>query len=219
MVKENIIKKLISLGILVSKTLQLTIQSIEKRDSYLAEAIIEKNEQIEKMAVDLEENCLKVLALFQPVAMDLRFVVTVLKINNDLEKIGNLIAKIAKEGKFISRDKGFVIPADIFKLSKKVEIMVEDCIFCFVQMDIDSAKKICMSDCHVNLIHKQSYEKVKKAILTDIMNYDSYQYSLSISKHLERIGDLATNIAENICYMLSGKIIRHKNLEYEKVGV
>lgn len=218
MVNENLIKRLISLGILVSKTLQLSIQSIEKRDLNLAEAIIEKNEQINQMAVDLEENCLKILALFQPVAIDLRFVVTVLKINNDLEKIGNLTARIAEEGKHISRDKNVTIPADIFKLSKKVEIMVEDCIFCFVQMDINSAKKICLADCHVNLIHKQSYEKVKRAILIDLVNYDSYQSSLSISKHLERIGDLATNIAEDICFMLSGKIIRHKNLEYEKVG-
>lgn len=210
---EALKKKLLSLGLLVSKTLHLSIQSVEKRDSDLADKIEADDDLVDQMEVEIEEDCLKILALHQPVAIDLRFVITVLKINNDLERIADLAVNIAKKGKHITRAENFVMPIDFHGLSKIVERMLDESIACLVQMDVNSAKNICLSDNQVDEIHKSSYELVKKAILSDPQNYDSYNNCLSISRHLERIGDQATNIAEDVCYMVVGKIIRHKKID------
>lgn len=205
-------KKVLSLGLLVSKTLHLAIQSVEKRDTELANKIEADDDLVDQMEVEIEEDCLKIMALHQPVAIDLRFVVAVLKINNDLERIADLAVNIAKKGKHITRAENFVMPIDFNGLSKIVERMLDESIACLVQMDINTAKKICLADSQVDEIHKNSYESVKKAILSDPANYDSYNNCLSISRHMERIGDQATNIAEDVCYMVDGKIIRHKVL-------
>ena len=210
---ETLKKKLLTLGLLVSKTLHLAIQSVENRDQDLATKIELDDDLVDQMEVEIEEDCLKILALYQPVAVDLRFVITVLKINNDLERIADLAVNIAKKGKHISRAENFVMPIDFHGLSKIVEKMLDESIACLVQMDVNTAKNICLSDSQVDQIHKSSYDFVKKAILSDPQNYDSYNNCLSISRHLERIGDQATNIAEDVCYMVVGKIIRHKSID------
>lgn len=210
---ESVKKKLLSLGVLVSKTLHLAIQSVEKQDSDLADKIEKDDDIVDQMEVEIEEDCLKILALHQPVAIDLRFVITVLKINNDLERIADLAVNIAKKGKHITRAENFVMPIDFRGLSRIVEKMLDEGIACLVQMDVNTAKNICLSDNQVDKIHKSSYESVRKAILNDPQNYDSYINCLSISGHMERIGDQATNIAEDVCYMVVGKIIRHKKIE------
>lgn len=210
---ESLKKKLLSLGLLVSKTLHLSIQSVEKRDAELADKIEADDDLVDQMEVEIEEDCLKILALHQPVAIDLRFVITVLKINNDLERIADLAVNIAKKGKHISTAENFVMPIDFHGLSRIVEKMLDESIACLVQMDVNTAKSICLSDNQVDQIHRSSYESVKQAILSDPQNYDSYNNCLSISRHMERIGDQATNIAEDVCYMVVGKIMRHKKIQ------
>lgn len=209
---ESLKKKVLSLSLLVSRTLHLAIQSVEQRDAQLADKIEIEDDLIDQMEVEIEEDCLKILALHQPVAIDLRFVITILKINNDLERIADLAVNIAKKGKHISRADNFVMPINFEGLSKIVERMLDQSIACLVQMDINTAKNICLSDNQVDEIHKSSYDLVKNAILKDPDNYDSYNNCLSISRHLERIGDQATNIAEDVFYMVAGKIIRHKKI-------
>ena len=219
MVNDILIKKLISLGVLVSKTLNFSIQSFEKRDLSLAEKIERDDEIINKMGIEIEEECLKVLALNHLVANDLRFVITALKINKNLERIADISVNIAKSSKYVSSIESFVMPINFYELSRTVEKMLDSSVTCLVRMDINSAKRICLSDDRVDQIHKQSYATVKKAILSDLSNYDNYNTCLAVSKHLESIGDLSTNIAEDICYMVVGKIIRHKNREEQLVCV
>jgi phosphate transport system protein len=211
MVNDVLVKKLISLGVLVSKTLNLAIQSFEKRNIELAEKIEKDDDKVNVMSIEIEEECLKVLALNHLVANDLRFVIMALKINKNLERIADIAVNIAKNCKYFSPIENFVMPIEFHELSKAVEKMLDSSVTCLVRMDINSAKRICLSDDRVDQIHKQSYVSVKKAILLDLANYDNYNACLAVSKHLESIGDLSTNIAEDICYMVVGKIIRHKN--------
>lgn len=210
---ESLKKKVLFMSSQVIKILHAAIQSVENRNHEQARLIEGEEKKIDTLEIDLEEDCLKVLALHQPVAIDLRFVVAVMKINTELERIGDLASHIAQKGKHITTVEPFVMPIDMHGLAVLVEKMLDESIVSLVEMDLELAKKIVLFDDTVDKMHRSSYEHVKKAILADPANYDSYINCLSISRHLERVGDLATNIAEDVYYMIEGKIIRHAELE------
>jgi phosphate transport system protein len=212
---ENLKKKILSLGARVEMAVHEAIRSIEVRDAVLARKIIEDDIQIDQTEVDVEEECLKILALHQPVAIDLRFIVAVLKINNDLERIGDLAVNIAERASYLAGQPPVNVAFDFAEMSEKTEAMLNKSLDALVNLSSELAHEVCMSDDAVDNMNRQMYLRVQEGIQTNPAHMPSLIHLLSVSRHLERIADHATNIAEDVIYMIEGKIVRHKAEDYK----
>jgi phosphate transport system protein len=163
------------------------------------------------MEVEVEEECLKVLALHQPVAVDLRFLVAVIKINNDLERIGDQAVNIAQRVRVIAKQDHHEFIFDYAPMAEQVEAMLKMSLDALVNMDVDLALKVVTLDDAVDKIQKDAYDKTKMAMSRHPEDVRYLINLLLISRHLERMADHATNIAEEVIYMIEGEIIRHGN--------
>jgi phosphate transport system protein len=185
------------------------VRSVEKREADLADKVIDMDKAVDIMEIEVEEECLKVLALHQPVATDLRFIVAVLKINNDLERIGDLTVNIAERSLVLANRPDFVFSSNFPAMMEKARLMLKKCLDSLVNLDAKLALEVCASDDEVDALYREMFEKVKTGIRQSPDSIDDYLDMLSISRHLERIADHATNIAEDVIYMIEGSIIRH----------
>jgi phosphate transport system protein len=212
---QKLKSKLLFLCSLVEQSLWKAVKSLRQRDGQLARQVIDEDEVIDQNEVDVEEECLKILALHQPVAIDLRFIVTALKINDDLERIGDLSVNIAERSEFLARHDSVPNPFDFDTMARITQQMLRDSLDALVNTDCTLALKVLKDDDHVDAINKEMYDQVKQAILDHPEYIESLIHLLSVSRHLERIADHAVNIAENVIYMVEGRIIRHKTEEYQ----
>jgi phosphate transport system protein len=206
---EKIKKSILSLGAMVEDRVRLAIKSIEKRDADMAEQIIRMDYEIDEMEVDIEEECLKVLALHQPVAVDLRFLVSVIKINNDLERIADETVNIAHRVKTISKNRNIKFIFDYKTMAEKASAMLKMSLDAMVRLDTDTAFKVCLMDDDVDVFVGNAYEQLKKSVSQAPDNMGAFINMFLISRHIERIADHATNIAEEVIYVTDGEIVRH----------
>ena len=212
---ENLKKKLLSLGAKVEASVRDATLSIEKRNAELAQKIIDDDINIDNTEVEIEEDCLKILALHQPVAIDLRFIVAVLKINSDLERIGDLAVNIAERAVFLAGQPKINIAIDLVDMAHNAQSMLKQSLDALINHDAKLAHKVCASDDIVDGMNRQMYLKVQEAILKNPEQISPLIHLLSASRHLERIADHTTNIAEDVIYMIEGQIIRHRTEEYK----
>jgi len=206
---EKLKKMILALAAIVEEAVQKSVLSLVKKDVPLAEKVAAGDELVDQMEVDLEEECLKILALHQPVAADLRFIVSVLKINNDLERIADLATNIAERTIGLAEVTPCAFPFDVEEMSGKVETMLEKALDALVNFDLHLSREVTTLDDEVDAIHKHNYTLVKNQMRLHPERLDALVQYLSISRHLERIADLATNIAEDVTYMIEGEIVRH----------
>ena len=157
----------------------------------------------------MEEDCLKTLALHQPVAVDLRLIVAVLKINNDLERIGDLAVNIAKKSGRLADASAHEIPFDLAGMWEKTQSMLRDSIDALVNMDVPLAGNVCGRDDEVDAMKRDIRRTAEGIIHEDPDRVGTMLTLMAASRNLERIADLATNIAEDVIYMVEGKIVRH----------
>ena len=202
-------KKVLKLGKVVQESLDEAIESIKTRDIELAQAVINRDIEVDRMEVNTEEECLKLLALYQPVAIDLRFIIAVLKMNNDLERIGDLAVNIAEQTLGVAGEKRVKIPFDYDTMTTRVQTMVRDAMNAMVNMDTKLARQVCIDDDEVDSIHRKMYGQVEKVIAKHPKRVEILIRYLSVSRYLERIADHATNIAEDVYYMVEGDFLRH----------
>ncbi len=207
-------KKLLYMTTLVEESLHKAILSIQTNDKEIAQKVIDGDEKIDELEVELEEDCLKILALYQPVAKDLRFVVVVLKINNDLERIGDIAANIAERAIYLTEHGKTQIPEKLDTMAEKTKKMIEMSLKALIDKDIALAKEVIKRDDEIDNLNREMYELVYNEIRENIANLKTRVHILSASRYLERIADHTTNIAEDIIYMLNGEIVRHKNNLY-----
>lgn len=212
---ENLKKSLLNLGARVETVVHEAIRSIEERDVDLAQKIIEEDIEIDHTEVEVEEDCLKILALHQPVAIDLRFIVAVLKINNDLERIGDLAVNIAERSVYLASVPPIRVSFDFSGMSKKTEKMLNQSLDALVNMSSELAHEVCAEDDEVDSINRRMYIKIQESIKAHPDQIAPLIHLLSVSRHLERIADHATNIAEDVIYMIEGQIVRHKAEDYK----
>ena len=212
---ERLKKKLLALSAIVEESVEKAVRSISIRDISLARKVIENDRSIDLLEVEVEEECLKILALHQPVAVDLRFVVAVLKINNDLERIGDLAVNIAERSTYLSQKEPIEMPFDFSTMEKKTRLMLEKSIDALIQMDLEVAREVGAADDEIDAINREMYNQVSKGIQDSPDQADRLIHCLSISRYLERIADYATNIAEDVIYMIEGQIVRHQPEEYK----
>lgn len=207
---EKLKKMLLSLGALVEEAVQHAIAAVRQRDSERARQVIAGDTRIDLHEIDLEEECLHTLALHQPVAFDLRFVVAVLKINNDLERIGDLAVNIAEQAEFLaSESRVEQMPFDLAGMSEKVESMLRQSLDALVNIDVARARAVRALDDEVDAIHRGMYERVTASIRRQPGQLEQMIHLLNISRQLERIADHAVNIADDVLYLAEGEIARH----------
>lgn len=211
---ENLKKKILSLGAKVEAAVREATLSIETREADLAQKIIEEDIEIDNAEVEVEEDCLKILALHQPVAIDLRFIVAVLKINNDLERIGDLAVNIAERAVFLETQPKVSVSLDLAGMARKTQLMLKKSLDALVNLSVDLANEVCACDDEIDTMNRRMYIEVQNAIRVYPEQVESLIHLLSASRHLERIADHATNIAEDVIYMIEGRIVRHKAERY-----
>jgi phosphate transport system protein len=211
---DKLKKLILELGALVEERVRMAVKSIEENDPRIAREVISGDIQIDQREVDLEEECLKILALYQPVATDLRFIIAVLKINSDLERLGDLAVNIADRAVCLPVFHKNEIIADITVMADKAQNMLRKSLDALVNEDPALAREVCAGDDEVDAIHAGIFPKFERAVLE---HPDKVQYYISlvgVSRNLERIADHTTNIAEDVIYMTVGEIVRHRTEEY-----
>lgn len=202
--------RILSLGAMVEERVRMTIKAFEEKDGNLAQWVIASDRDIDEAEVEVEEECLKIIALHQPVAVDLRFINVVIKINNDLERVGDEAVNIAERVENISKRPPLSIPFDFGAMAEKAETMLKESLDALVNQDVDLAYKVCLDDDAVDRMKHMNYDEIKKAVKTQPDRVATLLNLLLIARHLERIADHATNIAEEVIYMIEGKIFRHR---------
>ncbi len=206
---EKIKKRILSLGAMVEERVRMVIKALETRDGDAAKKIIISDHEIDEMEVEIEEECLKILALYQPVAIDLRFLTAVIKINNDLERVADEAVNIAERVQVIAKRQRLDIPFNHSLMAEKSESMLKKSLDAFVNMDVDVALRVCALDDEVDNMMNEAYDLVKHAIGKHPDRVSYLINLLLVSRHLERIADHATNIAEEVIYLVEGEIVRH----------
>ena len=193
----------------VKMSVKSAVDSFYNKDLKLAEEVIEKDSEIDQYEIDIDESCYKILALHQPMALDLRFIAGSLKINNDLERIGDFACGMAKGVINFRKDKDFYIIegiGDFYELGQK---MLEESMRSFIERDSILAKKVIEKDLGMDRLYKKLLFRIGDVIKEDLKNLDWGLGCIEMIKGFERIGDHATNIAEQTVYLEKGKIIKH----------
>jgi len=207
----NRLKKMIlSLGAEVEERLTIAVRAAVNRDGVSAQSVVNGDSEIDIAEVEVEEECLKILALHQPVAADLRFIVSVFKIDSDLERIADLAVNIASRAKSLASGPIVNPPMDLVRMGEKVREMVHQALQSFVSMDAAIARGVLSADRDVDSIHKEAFTGVGARIKANPDEADALLQYISISRNLERVGDHAKNIAEDVLYMIDGEIVRHR---------
>lgn len=206
---EELKKEILFLGATVEERVKMAIRAVDSWDTDLAGKIIESDYDINEKEVEIEEVCLEIIARYQPVAVDLRFLSAVIKINNDLERIGDEAVNIAERVLIVAKDDKAKFTFDYSAMAEKAEFMLRRSLDALVNQDLDLAVHVCVMDEEVDQLKNDVYDVVKRFIQDDSQRTGYLINLLLISRHLERIADHATNIAEEVIYLIEGNIARH----------
>ena len=206
-------KKLLLMGGSVESQLQDVLQALTERDSDLAIQVVENDLLINALDVEVDETCLRLLALHHPTAGDLRFITTAMKIPTELERMSDLAENIAERAIELNEEPQLKPYIDIPRMAEWTSQMVKECLDAFVNRDSELARKVCRDDAFVNDLTEQLFRELVSFMLEDSRTITRATRLTFIGKYYERIADHATNIAELVVYMVEGKIIRHMAAE------
>ena len=209
---EALKKLLLELSAVVEEKVAQSVQALLDGNRELAQQIVESDNDVDDLEVALEEECLKVLALHQPVATDLRLIISVMKINNDLERMADLAVNIAERAlDLCNLNVEIKPPYDLSMMASLVQQMLKMSLDSLIERHVSLALDTIKLDDEVDELHKENFGRIKDAMRKSPDQMDEQTLYLSLSRYLERIADLATNIAEDVVYLISGEIIRHGN--------
>jgi phosphate transport system protein len=206
---ENLQRRIVSLASAVEQMVEGAMRSLFELDSSLALTLIEGDTPIDMEENEIEEDCLKILALHQPVAGDLRRVTAVLKINSDLERMADLAVNIAERAYALAQGPDLPIPANLRQMTDLTNTMVRNSLDAFVNLNVQLAKRVCRMDDEVDRYNREIIDEVTQFMKQTPANVEPGLHLFSATRQLERIADHATNIAEDVVYLVEGKIIRH----------
>jgi phosphate transport system protein len=206
-------KKLLLMGGSVESQLQDALQALTERDSDLAIQVVENDLLINALDVEIDETCLRLLALHHPTAGDLRLITTAMKISTELERISDLAENIAERAIELNEEPQLKPYLDIPRMAEWTIRMVKECLDAFVNRDAELARKVCRDDPFVDDLTEQLFRELVSFMLEDSRTITRAARLTFIGKYYERIADHATNIAELVVYLVEGKIIRHLSAE------
>jgi phosphate transport system protein len=207
---DNLQRDILTMAGSVEEQIHKAIRALQGRDSKLAQEVIEGDTQIDQDENHVEEECLKMLALHQPVAVDLRRIAAALKINNELERMADLAEDIAERAMALARPPFVPIPEKLQRMTDLTTTMVRESLDAFVNLDARQARRVCRLDDEIDRFNS---EIIAEVIHTMQQSPELVPPGLSLfsaTRHLERIADHATNIAEDVVYLAEGEIIRHR---------
>ena len=209
---ENLKKEILLVGSMVEDATHKALLALTESRVDLADEVIEGDKIIDQKEIEVEEDCLKILALHQPVAADLRYVVAVMKVNNDLERCGDLADNLASRARFlINSSVPIHVPEEIHEMGSRVRVMLRESLQAVVQLDTQLAHKVLQDDDDIDERHRQLYELLRERMESNPGRILYEMNLLSVSRYLERIADHATNIAEDVVFMVDGDVIRHRS--------
>ena len=208
---DSLKKDIVHLGSLVQNSTQSVVEFLGTKSEQQLQDVLEYEDRINELEVDIEEHCLKVLALHQPVAIDLRFIIVIMKVNNDLERMGDQAVNISHRAKSLIDGPELPISLPIDEMTIAVQRMVSLSLEALVSQDPAIARKVVDMDDIVDDLNAQTYDLIRETIQANPSLVSSAMSMATISSNLERIGDLCTNIAEEVIFMVEGQVIRHQN--------
>jgi phosphate transport system protein len=207
---DNLQREILTLAGLVEGSIQKAIEALQKRDVRLANDVIAGDPQIDNEENHIEEECLKILALHQPVAVDLRRITAAMLINIDLERMGDLAEEIAERVLEMAKLPMFHIPDKLQHMTDLTTMMVRQSLDSFVNLNTPQARSVMRMDDEVDRYNEEIIQEILSLMKTSPTMIEPGLSLFSATRHLERIADHATNIAEDVVYLAEGEIIRHK---------
>ncbi len=201
--------ELLYMGGLVEDQIQKAVKSLVERDSDLAQVIIERDHEVNRLDVEIDEICIRLLALHQPAGRDLRFITTGLKITTDLERVGDMAVNICERALELNQEPQLKPYIDIPRMAGIAQRMIRESLDAFVREDTELALKVCKDDAEVDQLNAQIFRETVSYMIENPQTISRATKISSVSKYLERIADHATNIAEIVIFMVRGKSIRH----------
>ena len=211
---ETLKKALMDISVMVEDAINKAILALVDRRTELARDVMHGDNEIDQKEVMIEEECLKILALHQPVAADLRFIIVVLKVSNDLERMGDLAVNITERAAYLSTHPPLQVELDFPLMAEKVRMMVRESLASLINRDTELAREVLAKDDDIDDLNRDMFVSLQDLMRSDTNTVERAVHSLSASRHLERIADLATNIAEDVVFMVEGELIRHRVEDY-----
>ncbi|AKJ63575.1 phosphate signaling complex protein PhoU [Kiritimatiella glycovorans] len=203
-------KLVFTLSARVDENVGRAVKAVEETNAEVAVEVIDSDHRIDEMEVEVEEECLKALALYQPVAIDLRYIIAVLKMNSDLERIGDLAVNIAKSGKRLSSLPKTELPLNLSEMGDHVKAILKKSLDALINLDSDLAREVLSDDDRIDEMRSRMSRRLSDKMDDDFEHREVYLQLISVVRRLERIGDHATNIAEDVIYMVDAEIVRHQ---------
>lgn len=202
-------EKLLRMSSLVEESIGQSIKALSERNAELAYKVIKSDDAINMLEIEIDDLCLKLLALYQPTAGDLRFVTSTMKITNDLERIGDLAVNVAQRTLDLLKIPPLKLNLPIHKMAISAENMLKDSLNAFVNKDSKLAYEVCKRDDEVDDLNHEIFMELLKAKPEDQKPVERVIDLILVAKNLERIADHSTNICEDVIYMVDGKVIKH----------
>jgi phosphate transport system protein len=206
--------RIIGMGRMVENAVDRAISALVNRMPDLAKEVIVGDEKLDEEEVAIEKLCFELVCLQQPVAVDARSILTTFKVNNDLERMGDLAVNIAERAAFLAVREPIPVPLSFTEMAEAVRQMVRGSLQSLVRRDTAAAAKVCAADDEVDLMNTEMYVSLQLLMSQYPETIERAVHTLSASRHLERIGDLATNIAEDVIFLVDGQIVRHHVEDY-----
>lgn len=196
---------------MVERMIHQAVDGLQSPERQLVDELSAADDEIDRIDVQIEEDCLKILALYQPVALDLRRIATVLKIGGELERVADLAVNIAERGAGLTGNDKVVVPGRLQEMSKNALAMLYDSIDAYVELDSQKARRILEQDEVVDRLNADIIEDLRDAMCSSPDHVKPALHLFSATRHIERVADHATNIAEDVVFMVEGDIIRHQS--------
>src|SRR5574337_251414 len=209
-------KNLIQMASLVETSIANAVKSLIERDSELARLVVQNDEQVDTLELEIDKQCVDLLALRQPLAIDLRFITSSIKITNNLERMGDLAVNIAERVIPLCREPQLKPLIDIPRMATITQTMVKDSIDAFVNRDTALARSVYERDSTVDSLNDQIFRELLTYMMQDPANITRAVHLILISRHLERIADHSTNIAEEVVYIVKAKVVKHRSYGLEE---
>ncbi|MGQ9677811.1 MAG: phosphate signaling complex protein PhoU [bacterium] len=207
-------EKLLAMAAAVEKMVEMSIQALVKKDHQLTEQVINDFEpKVNEEEIEIENTAINLIALHQPEASDLRTITMVIKINNDLERIGDHAVNIAEAALFLIPRPPVKPLIDLPRMAQQTIQMLNDSLNAFTKGDAELARSVCARDSVVDSLKDQINRELITYMISDAATIDRALKLMLISLNLERIADLATNISEDVVYAVSGEVIKHGKCE------
>ena len=206
---EALKQTLLAMGGLVEDQIRRVMKALLERDDVMAQEVIERDRQVNTYDVEVDEQCVSLLALYQPAAGDLRFITTAMKIVTDLERIGDQAVNIAQRVLELNREPQLKPYIDLPRMADKAQRMVKESLDAFVARDTALARQVCGEDSEVDLLKEQIFRELLTFMMEDPRTIPRAIRLILISRFMERVADHATNIAEMVVYLVEGKMVRH----------